>query len=166
MAAKSKQAPGPPRRMPAKRWKAVFLADFAVYGNVSQAARVAKVTRQTVYAHREADPEFLAAMDDAQEQASDVLELEARRRAVEGVQKPVFQRGELVGTIREYSDTLLVVLLKANRPDKFKERGTMEHSGAVGMLPLTEVVVERPAAPGPDEGPPTLRIDADTLEMP
>ena len=49
------------------------------------------------------------------------MELEARRRAVKGTDKPVFQRGEQVGTIREYSDTLLMFLLKANKPEKFRD---------------------------------------------
>jgi hypothetical protein len=37
-------------------------------------------------------------------------------RAVEGVERPVFQRGQQVGTIREYSDRLLMFMLKARRP--------------------------------------------------
>jgi hypothetical protein len=60
----------------------------------------------------------------------DQLEEEARRRAVDGVLKPVFQRGRQVGRIREYSDVLLVTLLKGKRPDTYRER--FEHTGKGG----------------------------------
>jgi hypothetical protein len=48
------------------------------------------------------------------------LEDEAVRRAYEGVERPVFQGGKQVGVVREYSDTLLIFLLKALRPEKYR----------------------------------------------
>jgi hypothetical protein len=50
---------------------------------------------------------------------------------VEGVDKPVYQGGVLVGYVREYSDQLLVTLLKAHRPEKFRDNvafGALAHS--------------------------------------
>jgi hypothetical protein len=61
---------------------------------------------------------------------ADQLEQEARRRAHDGVRKPVYQGGKRVGYIQEYSDTLLIFLLKGLRPEKYRER--FEHSGAGG----------------------------------
>ena len=52
---------------------------------------------------------------------ADALEQEARRRALEGVEEPVFCRGERVGVIRRYSDALLILLLKAKRPEQFRD---------------------------------------------
>ena len=49
----------------------------------------------------------------AEEDAIQQLELEARRRAFEGFDKPVFHAGEQCGLIRQYSDVLLMFLLKA-----------------------------------------------------
>lgn len=43
-------------------------------------------------------------------------------RAVEGVLEPVYQRGEQVGTVRRYRDTLLIFLLKGNQASKFADR--------------------------------------------
>ncbi|MHC5536960.1 hypothetical protein ACYOEI_01645 [Singulisphaera rosea] len=51
----------------------------------------------------------------------DTLESEARRRALDGVEKPVFYRGQKCGAIREYSDALLMFLMKAARPERFRE---------------------------------------------
>jgi hypothetical protein len=44
------------------------------------------------------------------------LEGEAYRRAVEGVEVPIYQQGELVGHRTEYSDSLLSLMLKARVP--------------------------------------------------
>ncbi len=68
------------------------------------------------------DPEYVAAFATAREEAADRLEREAIRRAVDGAEKPVYQAGKLVGTIREYSDTLLIFTLKGLRPEKYRER--------------------------------------------
>jgi hypothetical protein len=117
-----KKAPPKPRR----DWRPTFLAALAKTGNVSRACRAARVSRQSAYASR-GDPAFAAAWDDALEEAADLLEAEAWRRAKDGVLRPVFQAGKKVGTVREFSDGLLTFLLKGLRPHKFRERSTAEH---------------------------------------
>jgi hypothetical protein len=54
------------------------------------------IVRATVYARRKTDAEFCAAFDDAMSESAELLEAEARRRAVDGVAKYVTYRGELV----------------------------------------------------------------------
>ncbi len=54
-----------------------------------------------------------------------------RRRAVEGVDEPRFHDGQICGHVRKYSDTLLIFMLKARRPDKYKERGEVAQTGKV-----------------------------------
>ena len=87
--------------------KARFLAEFAICGNVLRAAQAAGVGRRTVYDWLKQDEAFERLHAEALEDALDALEEEARRRAVDGILKPVYQGGRLVGGIREYSDTLL-----------------------------------------------------------
>lgn len=116
-------------RHPKKR---AFLAALAECGNITHAAESAKIRRQTVYEWKDADPAFAAAMEVAQETAGDRLEQEARRRAVTGTLKPVFYKGDECGYIREYSDTLLIALLNANKPEKFKFRSSHELTGKGG----------------------------------
>ena len=48
-----------------------------------------------------------------------MIEAEARRRAVDGVDEPVYYQGKEVGTVRRYSDVLLIFLLKGLRPQRF-----------------------------------------------
>ena len=101
--------------------RAAFLVNLAEFANITLAAKAAGWDRQSAYNYRASDPVFAAEWDDAMEQAVDLLEAEARRRALEGCDKPVFYQGEQCGVIREYSDTLAIVLLKAHRPEKFRE---------------------------------------------
>jgi hypothetical protein len=51
---------------------------------------------------------------------------------VEGVKKNVYYKGEKIDELREYSDTLLTLLLKARDPEKYKDRVQQEHSGKNG----------------------------------
>ena len=141
----------PPRKPDAPDgWQEKFLKAYAQNGNISVSAKTARVNRRTVQRLRETDKEFAELMAEAAEEAADLLEEEARRRAVTGTDRPVYYKGTKCGSIREYSDTLLVVLLKATRPDKFRENAHIDHSGSVG-LQFTEVVVELTPAVGDDQ---------------
>lgn len=128
MAAKRK--PVTSRSITAKQ-VATFLSVLSETANVSEACRQAKIYRQWAYEQREKDAEFSRLWDEAVEISTDALEAEARRRALEGVEKPVFYQGQECGRIREFSDTLMVVLLKAHRPEKYKDRQDVNHSGGV-----------------------------------
>ena len=116
-------------RNPRKR---AFLAAVARTGNVTQAAEIAHIARSAHYQWLEADPVYAAAYEDAMEQAAQRLEAEARRRAEEGVEEPVFYQGKQCGVIRKYSDSLLMFLLKGAMPDKYKERTSTELTGPGG----------------------------------
>jgi hypothetical protein len=96
--------------------------------NVTEAARTAGVGRRTAYEWRQADAAFASAWDEAEQEAADALEREAWRRGVEGTDKPVTYQGKITVTYKEYSDRMLEMLLKAHRPDKFKDRVVSEHS--------------------------------------
>lgn len=115
-----------------KKQQADFLTWFKEYASVLRACKKAKVPRSNIYEWLKADDAFKALYDEACEVAAAALEDEAVRRAYEGTVKPVYQGGKKVGAIREYSDTLLIVLLKARLPDKYKERTSNEHSGPGG----------------------------------
>jgi hypothetical protein len=119
-----------------KRLQVVFLSEYALTGNLSHSARKAGIDRQTHYNWLQADGAYAAAFSDAEQAARDALEGEARRRAVDGTLKPVFWQGTQCGAIREFSDTLLIFLMKGAWPDKYRERWKGEISGP-GDSPLT-----------------------------
>ena len=108
-----------------------FLKTFAKLGNVTMACEQTNVGRRTHYEWL-TDPEYAAAFEAAKDEATERLEFEARRRATVGVGNPVFHNGVEVGTTRRYSDTLLIFLLKALKPEKYRERFDHRLSGKDG----------------------------------
>lgn len=117
-----KKAAKKPHATPTRRdWKEIFLDALRQSPNVSAAAKAAGHSRQHVYVARDEDAAFALAWDDALAEAVDMAEGEAYRRAVEGVEKPVYQGGIRVGEVQDYSDTLLIFLLKAHRPHLYRE---------------------------------------------
>lgn len=136
---------------PENTWKPAFLAALEKAGNVSTAAATVGITRQCAYQARDRDARFREAWDVAIEAATDALEAEARRRALEGTDEPVFFKGEICGNIRKYSDTLMIVLLKAHRPDKFRERVQAEHSGELTVRVVYDDGDHGPTAPPASE---------------
>ena len=108
-----------------------MLAALAETGNITAAALLAKIDRTTHYAWLAKDPEYAEAVPVAFEMAADKLEEEARRRAVTGVKEPVFYQGDECGTVRKYSDTLLIFLMKGANPEKYRERFDHRHEGEV-----------------------------------
>jgi hypothetical protein len=149
-------------RIVAKR--ARFLKELARTGNVCEAARLSCLGRAWLYEYRKRDPSFDAAWERALDVAADALESEARRRAMEGTWEPVFHQGDIVGGVRRYSDSLLMFLLKGNKPDKFAERrqvsgpggGPQEHriTGDFFDRLMTKVDGTTRGLPGPHELPP------------
>lgn len=116
---------------PEKR-KELFIERLSKEPNITQAAHWAGYTREYVYTLRKEDPEFEKAWDAALEESLDLCEGELHRRAFIGTDKPVYQGGELVGKIREYSDTLAIFLMKAHRPEKYRETTRTEITGKNG----------------------------------
>lgn len=112
--------------------KGAFLSAFARLGNIRRACDVATVDRQSHYNWLRDDPEYARAFETAKLDACDRLEAEARRRAVRGTVRPVFHQGVQCGGIREYSDTLLIFLLKGALPEKYSDRHKTEITGAQG----------------------------------
>jgi hypothetical protein len=108
-----------------------FLERFATCGNVSTACKQAAVGRTTVYAWQEHDEAFLAAYRQAELAATEYLEEVALTRAVEGQRRLKFTKegnaildpatGEPY-TEQHTSDLLLIFLLKARAPEKYRER--------------------------------------------
>ena len=122
---------------PEKREK--FVTVLRETANVTGAARSISMSRTAVYERRKSDKAWADAWDNAIEEAVDALEHEARRRALAGVEKGIYYQGARVDTMREYSDVLTIFLLKAHRPEKYREK--FEHSGpGGGPIPQTITV--------------------------
>jgi hypothetical protein len=112
-------------------------------GNVSRSCSEARLSRVAAYAWRADDSNFARDWDEALEFAIEALEEEVRRRAFKGTDEPVYYQGEEVGAVRKYSDTLAIFLLKAHRPERYREHVKTEISGPNGqplISPLPEEI--------------------------
>jgi len=108
----------------------LFLNGLRKTGVISYACEMAKIGRTAAYAWRADDAEFAKAWNEALDEALDALELEARRRAHDGLIKKKFHEGAAIIDPatgeqyyeREYSDTLMIFLLKGGRPEKYRDQ--------------------------------------------
>lgn len=108
-----------------------FCAALAETGQVSKACAAVDISRQTAYGWREDLPEFAEAWDRALKISTTVLEDEAVRRGHDGWDEPVWHQGVQCGTVRKYSDTMLIFTLKARDP-KYRDNSRLELTGADG----------------------------------
>lgn len=122
-----------PEKDPLSGAKATFLQELARGRSITGSAEKAGLGRTTVYQWRDADPVFAEAWDDAIERGSDNLEDEMHRRAFDGVTKPLVSGGRHVADVTEYSDTLAIFLMKARRPDKYRENHKHQHEGNLAV---------------------------------
>jgi len=99
-----------------------FIEALAKFGTISKACEVSKLCRGTIYMWRKEHPEFKARFDAAIAAFGERLEDEAVRRAHDGWEEPVFYQGVVVGSIRKFDSNLMVKLLEANIPDKFRPK--------------------------------------------
>lgn len=116
-----------------------FISELLSHSNVAKACESIGVHRQTAYQYRDKHPDFKQEWDEAIERGTDALVQEAYRRAHAGVEEPIYYLGEVCGTVRKYSDTLLIFLLKSHRPNVYRE--TVNHK--VDVTQLSDEELER-----------------------
>ncbi len=98
-----------------------FLEFLESTGHVLRSAAAAGACIRAFYNWRDDEPEFAADWEAALERAVDRLEDEAFRRALEGVEMPVYYQGKPVGTVSKFSDRLLMFLLTKLRARRYQD---------------------------------------------
>mgnify|MGYP001561557606 CR=1 FL=1 len=145
MAKKAKKATkATPIKKGRRDWRTSFLAALRQSPNVSEAAEAARINRGTAYREYKINSDFAEAWEDAIGTALDHAEGELYRRGVEGVDKPVTVAG-VREVIREYSDTLLIFLLKNRRREIYGERASAVNLNLTqdDLAKLTDEQLER-----------------------
>jgi hypothetical protein len=121
-----------------------FLEAFALNGNISAACQASSVGRTSVYEWQEKDESFVQAFRLAEIESTERLEAEAYRRAHDGVIKetPIMHNGQVAYTVVEhkYSDTLLIFLLKARNPAKYRELPNIDPTERVSLADARKVL--------------------------
>jgi hypothetical protein len=134
------------------RKQKAFLAAYVITASITRSAKAAKLDRSLHYLWL-ADAEYAGAFENTKDQAAQLLEDEAVRRAHQGVEEPLTWQGQFTykrravkdaegnTTLENYgkplsinrkSDALLQFLLKGFRPDKYRDRVSAEVSGPAG----------------------------------
>lgn len=138
----SPQSPTPlhAREAGKKFRQAAFLAAFAELGRVNKAAERAGVDRWTHYEWMKTDSDYVEQFQRAELLAFQQAEDELYRRGVEGYDTLKTIAGAAV-TIREYSDRCLEIYLRGAKPEKYRDRQSIEHTGKDGkpLLDLSAV---------------------------
>lgn len=142
-------------------WQRPFLDALSRIPNVSAAVRIVGINYSYAYEARSKDAEFAAAWEEAVNVACDLLEQIAHRRATSGEarrstrtrrKREANSQGAMVLVEEEtteieethISDTLLQFLLKAHRPEKYRERVDHRHSGGDGGPVVIDEIYRRP----------------------
>ena len=141
--------PVPRQRMRRGGWSAErqrqFIELLAETGSVRAACRRMGVGEHHIYKLRN-HPEA-ASFRKAWEAALDLgiarIEDVAMDRALNGVEEPVYHRGELVGTRRAYNDRLLMFMLRNRAPERFARSAAgpegQRRPGAMNALDTMEL---------------------------
>lgn len=121
-------------------------------GIVSDAAEDLNISRTALYRERDKNPaiggdgphagkKLRDAWDKAVDLGIDVLEDEAKRRALDGTEEPIFYQGDEVGHVWKKSDRCMELMLKGHR-NKYREKH--EITGPEGKPLMQPVVVYLP----------------------
>ena len=111
--------------------KRAFLTAYSQCGILQKAAALAQCNRTSHY-HWKHDPDYAEAFALAREMVADLHEDEASRRAM-GWDETRYTDDGTPYTIRKYSDTLLIVRLKALKPDEYRENTHVNVEGVVTL---------------------------------
>ena len=122
----------PTRRATTQQLKKSALKGYLEFGTITAGCLGANINRCTWYKWIKTDPEFATKVENAKEEVTDGLEQVAITRAKGG------------------SDTLLIFLLKGNRPEKYKERTLNEIDPSEKFLDFLSEIA-------PTLGPPSER---------
>jgi hypothetical protein len=115
-------------KIPKAAWEDL-LNEISERGNITDSCKVVGIKRITHYKRCDRDEEYAKRAEAAHKQGLKQLEDHAVKRAIRGVDKPVFFQGVEIARVTEYSDSLLQFLLQSNDP-KYKRK--QEITGADG----------------------------------
>jgi len=109
--------------------KRLFLVALRCGQSTLAACRLVGISNRTAYNHRRDDPDFARDWVLARRMAMLPLELVAFERAVDGVEEKVYRGGKLGHVRVRPSDSLLVALLAAEKPEKFGRTASARAQG-------------------------------------
>ncbi|MDP2375803.1 hypothetical protein [Reyranella sp.] len=102
---------GPPKHRTPGRIRVCFLAQLERWGSVGQAAAAAGVSVRTIQRWRNDLPAFNQRCEEALDRRQQLLEDKAMARAGKATAKPFFYKGQKLGEVENYNDSLLMRMI-------------------------------------------------------
>lgn len=105
-------------------------------GVMTVAAKRVGVHSSRIYEHARLDPEwgelFHAALHDAREQTTDLIENRVLEMAIDGHVETTIEHGHVTRQVRKYDPKLALRVLEIRRPEQYHLPERLEHTGAGG----------------------------------
>lgn len=123
-----------------------WLNEFVLCGSITDTCKKRGISRQTYYDWMKNDEVFSRIFkQEVRPMVTSLLEDEAYRRAVKGINKGIYYKGQKIAIEKEYSDSLLALLLRANAPDKYKQviDSKVQNDVTIKNTTLTNALAER-----------------------
>ena len=134
--------------------RAAILEGLTEGKTFKDAANDVGVPYGTLRQWRQDDPDFNMKCEQAYDEGTDVLEREAQRRAVDGMEETTIRTYTKDGAEIEektvahrYSDTLMNIMLQGRRPHKYRQKQAVEVTGPDGGPVQAKLEIEFVGAP-------------------
>lgn len=104
-----------------KPWREQIIKELLLcYGNVAKACRIVDIATWTFYREKRDNAEFRKLVNEIDRELTGDIEAGAIKRAIKGVRKPIFYKGEKCGEVDEYPEQTVMFLLK-NRSKRYRK---------------------------------------------
>lgn len=150
--------------------QAKFLAAYRITAMLGQAAEIAGISPSTHFAWKRNDPIYSRTFDMAHEETTALLKDAMIERSVHGIEEPTgWYKGKPGGTVRRYSDTLLMFAIKQRDPsfnDKRQLDVNVHHSWESFIHELAEEEGDEAIDVTPDGDGRIIDAEFDELGVP
>lgn len=113
----------------------LFFEGICRTNNITQVCLELNLSKPVIYAMKAQDPDFRKRLSMAQTIGIDSWEDEAARRAFGGTDRKVFHQGIQIDTVKDYSDSIAIAMLKGAKPERYATRTNNENiiGGSLGV---------------------------------
>lgn len=146
----SSRAPEPEVLTPQRIMQNAFLRALECEPRIARAADKVGIARQTHYDWLRDDPTYRPRYHEALVRAGDALE-ELSLDLCYGWDEPVYHEGKVCGVIRRYDTRHIRDMLRAVKPDKYRERRELTGKDGEPLFPVDAIRAYMRSRRGDDE---------------
>lgn len=111
-----------------------FFAALSGCANITKSCKMVDMPYSYVLKNRHERPDFAERYDEAMKKGLQALEDKALEYAFDGIPRGVYYQGAKIGEEKEPSERLIEFVLKANKPEKYRENAMTFNMGANSLV--------------------------------